>query len=177
MARTTGPSTATRRKTRTTQPGGNGPGSLDEQNQNSRLDGREGLSAVREEQNTDRDNSGDERGFGESRDRNERESATRSEGREYHEDGARREQRPAAQAPGMDTFAPVLEAWKQVFKSWSELTETMVKVQQDAFASMVKGAGAYTKDLDLGENRNGERAFSGPRSTASTPERINRDRR
>jgi hypothetical protein len=174
MARTTGqPSTATRRTTRRTQPDSNGLGSLDEQNQDSRLDAnderREGLSAVREEQNTDRDNSSDER---ESTTHNER-----SEGGEYHENGARREQGPAAQAAGMDTFAPVLEAWKQFFTSWSELTETMVKVQQDAFASMVKGANAYDKDLNLGEKRNGERAFSGPRTTASTPERIDRDRR
>jgi hypothetical protein len=77
----------------------------------------------------------------------------------------------------MDAFAPMLEAWKQVFKSWSELTETMVKVQQDAFASMVSGANAHTKDLNLGENRNGERAFSGPPILASTPESIDRDRR
>ena len=184
MARTTSqPSTATRRNTRTTRSDTNGRGSLDEQNQDSRLDGdderREGLSSVRDEQDTDRDNSSDERGFGESRDRDERESTGRNERNE----GAsttrsdRREQRPATLAAGMDTFAPVLEAWKQVFKSWSELTETMVKVQQDAFASMISGASAHTKDLNLGENRNGERAFSGSRTTASTPERIDRDRR
>ena len=78
----------------------------------------------------------------------------------------------------MDTFAPVLEAWKQVFTSWAQLTETMVKVQQDAFASMISGANAQAKDLNLGENRNSERAFSsGSRTTASTPERIDRDRR
>ena len=154
-------------------------------NQDSRLDDnderREGLSSVREEQNTDRDNSRDERELGENRDRDERESTgrnQRSEAGEYNEQGARREQRPAAMAAGMDTFAPVLEAWKQVFKSWSELTETMVKVQQDAFASMISGANAHAKDLNLGENRNGERAFSsGSRTTASTPERIDRDRR
>ena len=34
-------------------------------------------------------------------------------------------------------FAPVLEAWQQIFKSWLELAESMVKVQQDAFASMI----------------------------------------
>jgi len=178
MARTTGqPSTATRRNTRTTQPATKGLGSADEQTQDTRTDGdderREGLSAVYDEQNTDRDNS-DERGFSENRDRDERESTSRNE---YNEEGARRDQRPATLAAGMDAFAPMLEAWKQVFKSWSELTETMVKVQQDAFASMVSGAKAHTKELNLGENRNGERAFSGPRTTASTPERIDRDRR
>ena len=81
MARTTGqPSTATRRNTRTTKSDTNGLGSLDEQNQDNRLDDnderREGLSSVRDEQDTDRDNSRDERGFGDSREntsgRNER---------------------------------------------------------------------------------------------------------
>jgi hypothetical protein len=144
MARTTSqPSTATRRNTRTTQPDTSRLSPLDEQDQDSRTDGnderREGLSAVHDEQNTDRDNSSDERGFGENRNR-ERESTSRNERDEYNEEGTRREQRPATLAASMDTFTPVLEAWKQVFKSWSELTETMVKVQQDAFASMVSGA-------------------------------------
>ena len=178
MARTTSqPATATRRNTRTTQPDTNRLSPLDKQDQDSRTDGndkrREGLSAVHDEQNTDRDNSSDERGFGENRNR---ESASRNERDEYNEEGTRGEQRPATLAVSMDTFTPMLEAWKQVFKSWSELTETMVKVQQDAFASMVSGANAHTKDLNLGENRNGERALSGP-PTASTPERIDRDRR
>ena len=178
MARTTSqPATSTRLNTRTTQPDTNRLSPLDEQDQDSRTDGnderREGLSAVHDEQNTDRDNSSDERGFGENRNR---ESASRNERDEYNEEGTRGEQRPATLAVGMDTFTPMLEAWKQVFKSWSELTETMVKVQQDAFASMVSGANAHTKELNLGENRNGERALSGP-PTASTPERIDRDRR
>jgi hypothetical protein len=180
MARTTSqPATATRRNTRTPQPDTNRLSPLDEQNQDSRTDGnderREGLSAVHDEQNTDRDNSSDERGFGENRNR-ERESTSRNERDEYNEEGTRREQRPATLAVSMDTFAPMLEAWKQVFKSWSELTETMVKMQQDAFASMASGANAHTKELSLGENRNGERALSGP-PMASTPERIDRDRR
>jgi hypothetical protein len=42
----------------------------------------------------------------------------------------------------MDAFAPVLEAWTQVFKSWSELAETMVKAQQDAFAGMISAVPA-----------------------------------
>ena len=77
----------------------------------------------------------------------------------------------------MDAFAPVLEAWTQVFKSWSELTETMVKVQQDAFASMISGASAQAKDFNLGQNGSAQRAFSGSRTTASTPDRIEHDRR
>lgn len=191
MARTTDqPATATRRNSRTSRSDTNGLSSLDERNQDSRLDDnderREGLNSVREVQSTDRDNSRDERELGDNRDRDnrdrdERESTSRnqrSEAGEYNEEGARREQQPAALAAGMDTFTPVLEAWKQVFTSWSQLTETMVKVQQDAFASMISGANAHAKDLNLGEIRNGERAFSsGSRTTASTPERIDRDRR
>jgi len=186
MARTTDqPATATRRNGRTSRSDTNGLSSLDERNQDSRLDDnderREGPSSVREVQSTDRDNSRDERELGENRDRDERESTSRnqrSEGGEYNEEGARREQQPAALAASMDTFTPVLEAWKQVFTSWSQLTETVVKVQQDAFASMISGANAHAKDLNLGENRNAERAFSsGSRTTASTPERIDRDRR
>jgi hypothetical protein len=158
MARTTSqPATATRRNTRTTQPDTNRLSPLDKQDQESRTDGN------------------DERGFGDNQNR-ERESASRNERDEYNEEGTRGEQRPATLAASMDTFTPVLEAWKQVFKSWSELTETMVKVQQDAFASMVSGANAHAKELNLGENRNGERALSGA-PTASTPERIDRDRR
>ena len=138
---------------------------------------------MRDEQDDERNNSRDDRDergnfngrddreFGESRDRDER----RDSG-EYAEQDSRREQGPALSA-GLDTFAPVLEAWKQVFKSWSELTETMVKVQQDAFASMISGANTHAKDINLGENRDGELAFSGSRTTASTPDRIERDRR
>ena len=186
MARTTDqPATATRRNNPTSPSNTNGHGSLDEQNQDRRLDDnderREGPNSVRDEQSTDRDNSRDERKFGENRDRDERESTgrnQRSEAGEYNQERARREQQPATPAAGMDTFTPVLESWKQVFTSWAQLTETMVKVQQDAFASMISGANAHAKDLNLGENRNSEHVFSsGSRTTASTPERIDRDRR
>jgi hypothetical protein len=195
MARTTNqPSTATRRNTAKTRADTNERGSFDEQDQrgeDNQLgdndERRENLNAVRHEQDEERNNSRDDRDerderdergnfngreFGECRDRDER----RDSG-EYAEQDSRREQGPAL-TPGLDSFAPVLEAWKQVFKSWSELTETMVKVQQDAFASMISGANAHAKDLNLGDNRNSERAFSsGSRATAATPERIDRDRR
>ena len=188
MARTTNqPSTATRRNTAKTRADTNGRGSFDEQdqrNEDNQLgdndERRENLAAVRDEQDDERNNSRDDRDergnfngreFGESRDRDER----RDSG-EYAEQDSRREQGPAL-TPGLDSFAPVLEAWKQVFKSWSELTETMVKVQQDAFASMISGANTHAKNLNLGENRNGERAFPGSLTTASTPDRIERDRR
>lgn len=191
MARTTNqPSTATRRNTAKTQPETNGRGPLNEQDrrgEDSQLgdndERRENLTAVRDEHDNERSNSRDDRDergnfngrddreFGESRDRDER----RDSG-EYAEQDSRPDQGPALSA-GMDTFAPVLEAWKQVIKSWSELTETMVRVQQDAFASMISGANTHAKDLNLGENRNGELAFSGSRATASTPDRIEPDRR
>jgi hypothetical protein len=190
MARTTNqPSTATRRNTAKTRAETNGRGSLDEQdqrNEDNQLGGnderRENLAAVRDEQDDDRNDSRDDRDergnfngrndreFGVRRDRDER----RGSG-EYAEQDSRREQGPALSA-GLDTFAPVLEAWTQVFKSWSELTETMVKVQQDAFASMLGAGNAHAKDISLGDHRDGELAFSGSRATASTPDRIERDR-
>jgi hypothetical protein len=67
---------------------------------------------------------------------------------------------PAVSA-GIDTIAPVLEAWTQVLKSWSELAETMVEVQQDAFASMISAA----TDITLGDHHNGELAVSGSSTT------------
>ena len=188
MARTTNqPSTATRRNTAKTRADTNGRGSFDEQdqrNEDNQLgdndERRENLAAVRDEQDDERNNSRDDRDergnfngreFGESRDRDER----RDSG-EYAEQDSRREQRPAMSA-GVDTFAPVLEAWQQVFKSWTELTEAMVKVQRDAFASMTGADNTTAKDNTLGESRSGEDTFSGSRTTASTPDRIERDRR
>jgi len=80
----------------------------------------------------------------------------------------------------VDAFAPVFEAWKQVFKSWSELAEATMKVQHDAFASMIGAANATAKDIKnikVGDHRDDELAFSGARTTASTPDRIEHDRR
>jgi hypothetical protein len=190
MARTTNrPSAAPRPATATAQLDTNGSGSFDGQDQrggDGRLgengERRENLSAVRDAQDNDR---GDSR---ENRD-DERGNLNRREGREvgenrderkqhdgYAEQGSGRAQPPAL-SDGLDAFAPVLEAWKQVFKSWSELAETMVKVQQDAFASMIGGANTHAKDISLGDRRNGELAFTGSRTTASTPDRIEHDRR
>jgi len=182
MARTTNqPSTATRRNTSKTRSETDGRGSFDEQDQRSEDsqfvdDGerREGLTAVQDEQDNDnrdeRENAKD-REFGDNRERDQR-----RDGGGYTEQDSWLAQGPAMSA-GLDTFAPLLEAWKQVFKSWSELTETMVKVQQDAFASMISGAGAQAKDFNLGQNGNGESALPGSRTMASTPDRIERDRR
>lgn len=63
------------------------------------------------------------------------------------EEGLRRE-RSQVVASGVDAFAPVLEAWKQVFRSWTELTDTMVKAQQQTFASMI-GAATTTPSSTL----------------------------
>jgi hypothetical protein len=192
MARTTNrPSTATRPNAATASPDINGSGSFDEQDQRgegSRLgdntERRENLTSVRDEPDNERgdfrDNrddsreNRDERGnrngraFGESRD-----ERTPRDG--DAEQGSRREQPPIS--AGFDAFAPVLEAWKQVFKSWSELAETMVKAQQDAFAGMISAANTTAKDINVGDRPDSEFAFSGSRTTASTPDRIERDRR
>jgi hypothetical protein len=204
MARTTNrPSTAIRPDTATARLDTNGSGSFDgpdQRGENGHLgdnaERRENLTALRDEQDNDRTDSldnrdesrtnrdergnrnrRDDRGFGDNRDqRTPRYGDT--------EQGSRREQ-PQSPSAGLDTFAPVLEAWKQVFKSWSELTETMVKAQQDAFASMIGAANTTAKninDIKVGDRHNDELAFSGSRSTAarttaSTPDRIEHDRR
>jgi hypothetical protein len=188
MARTYQPSTATQRKTATTPLDTNGPGSFDTQDQrdensqgqNSQgennqvgdnTERRENLTAVRD-QRDDRDDArttpGD-REFDKNRDE-------RKQHDEHAERGSWREQSPTPSA-GMDAFAPVFEAWTQVFKSWSELAETMVKAQQDAFASMISAANRTAKDINVGDRPDSELAFSGSRTTASTPDRIERDRR
>ena len=180
MARTTDqPSTATRRNTATAQPDTNLSDSFDEQDRQggdgqlgSNAERRESLTAVRDKRDNEgndssenRDEGGnlnrrDDRGFGENRDE-------RSQHEGYAEQGSRLGQRPAPSA-GLDAFTPVLEAWQQVFKSWSELAESMVKVQQDAFAGMIGAANTTAKDVNVGDRRNGELAFSGSRTTASS---------
>lgn len=204
MARTTNRlSSATRPNTATTSPDTNGTGSFDgpdERGENGRLgnnaEHRENPTAVRNEQDNDRNDSRDhrdesrtnrdERGNRDSRDDREfgdhRDERTPRDG--DAEQGSQREQRSTPPA-SLDTFTPVLEAWKQVFKSWSELTDTMVKAQQAAFASMIGAANTTAKnikDIKVGDRRNDEPAFSGSRSTASrttasTPDRIEHDRR
>ncbi len=191
MARTTNqPSTAIQRISSKEAVVAKGSGSLDEQNQRSedgQLGGnderRENLTAVRDEPDNERNdsranrdergnvNGRDDREFGGRRDRDER-----GDRRAYAEQDSRREQQQALPA-GMDAFAPVLDAWQQIFKSWSELAETMVKVQQDAFASMIGAANTSAKDITLGGHRKDELVFSGSRTTAATPDRIEHDRR
>jgi hypothetical protein len=192
MARTTNrPSTATRPNAATASPDINVSGSFDEQDQrgeNGQLgdnaERRENLTSVRDEPDNERGdfrddsrenrdergnrNGRDDRAFGENRD-----ERTPRDG--DAEQGSRREQPPIS--ADMDAYAPVLEAWKQVFTSWSQLAETMVKAQQDAFASMISAANTTAKNIDVGDRPDSELAFSGSRTTASTPDRIERDRR
>lgn len=145
MARTTDrPSAAIRPDAARTQLDTNGSGSFDgpdQRGQSGRLgdnaERRENLTALRDEQDKGR-------GFGDNPD-----ERTPRDG--DAEQGSRREQRPTPSA-GLDAFAPVLEAWKQFFKSWSELTETMVKAQQDAFAGMLGATGATAKKINFGEH-------------------------
>jgi hypothetical protein len=81
----------------------------------------------------------------------------------------------------LDAYAPVLEAWKQVFRSWSELAETMVKAQQQSFAAMMGAASPNNikeiKDIANGEHRGREHALSGSRSGPAGPDRVDHDRR
>ena len=50
----------------------------------------------------------------------------------------------------------------------------MVKVQQDAFASMISATNVTAKDVKVGDRRIGEIAFFGQRTTASAPDPIER---
>jgi len=199
MARTNQPSPASQRKTATTPLDTNGTNSFDAQDQrdensqgqNNRgennqvgdnAERRENLTAVQDKPDNDRDDSRENRDdsreyrresrggreFGESRD-----ERTQHDG--YTEQGSRREQPPIS--AGLDAFTPVLEAWKQVFKSWSELAQTMVKAQQDAFASMISATNTTAKNINVADRPDSELAFSGSRTTTSTPDRIERDRR
>ena len=185
MARTYQPSTATQPDTATqpntaTQPDTtampletNSSGSYDQRGENSQggdnTQRRENLTAVRAQPDNDRNDSRENR--------DSHENLNRREDRGGHEFGESREERTPRDG---DAFAPVLEAWKQVFKAWSELTETMVKAQRDVFASMIGAANATAKDIKnikVGDHRDDELAFSGARTTASTPDRIEQDRR
>jgi hypothetical protein len=184
MARTYQPSPATQRKTATTPLDTSGTGSFETQEQRDEnrpgednqlgenTERRENLTAVRDQQDDDRDDArttAGEREFGKNRDE-------RQQHAEYTERGSWRDQPPTPSA-GMDAFAPVFEAWTQVFRSWSQLAETMVKAQQDAFANMIKAANTTAKNINVGDRPDSELAFSGPLTTASTPDRIERDRR
>ena len=194
MARTNQPSAATQRTTATTPMDADGPGSFDahdqqgesSQGESNRVgdnaERRENLTAVQDKPDNGRDDSRENRDdsreyrresrggreFGESR-----EERTQHDG--YTEQGSRREQPPIS--AGLDAFTPVLEAWKQVFKSWSELAQTMVKAQQDAFANMISAANTTATNINVGDLPDSELAFSGSRPTTSTPDRIERDRR
>jgi len=193
MARNYQPSAATQRTTATTPMDADGPGSFDahdqrgenSQGENNQVgdnaERRENLTAVQDKPDNDRDDSRENRDdsreyrresrggreFGESRD-----ERTQHDG--YTEQGSRREQPPIS--AGLDAFTPVLEAWKQVFKSWSELAETMVKAQQDAFASMISAANTTATNINVGDRPDSELAFSGAHTTASA-DRIERNRR
>ncbi len=127
MARTTDrPSAAIRPNAARAQLDTDGPGTFDgpdQRGERGRLGDnarrRANLTAVRDEQDNDRN-----------------EHSPRDTDVEQR---SRRDLQPTPSA-GLDALAPALEAWKQVFKSWSELTETVMKAQQDAFASMLDAA-------------------------------------
>ncbi len=179
MARTTNqPSAATRLDTATTPPADNGSGSFDQPDKRSEDGLRDDTTARRENPTTARE--GQDSGRDDSRENlDRRENQDRREVGGDSEQRSRREQAPTLSA-GFDAITPVLDAWKQVFRSWSELAQTMVKVQQDAFASMIADADLAAKDITdvkVGDRRSGELAFSGARTAAPTPDRVERDRR
>jgi hypothetical protein len=175
MARNYQPPTATQRKTPTTPPGPDPFDAQDQRAETGQVGGnterRENLTAVQDQPDNDR---GDfratpgDREFGKDRDE-----------RKQHEGFTERGSwsvQPPTPPVGMDVFAPVLEAWKQVFKSWSELAGTMVKAQQDVFAGMISAAGTTARNINVDDRPDAEFAFSGAHTTASA-DRIERDRR
>jgi hypothetical protein len=181
MARTTNrpatatrPDTAARPDTATTPLDSNSAGSFDQQDQRSE-DGQYDDNAARRENLTVAPDQPDNDGNVSRENRGSREFGGSRDERKQYDGDAEQGSRRAQHSAGVDAFAPVLEAWKQVFKSWSELTETMVKAQQDAFATMIGAANTTAKDITdikVGDRRDGGLAFSGSRTTASTPDRI-----
>jgi len=175
MARNYQPSAATQRKTPTTPPGPDPFDAQDQRAETGQVGGnterRENLTAVQDQPDNDRGDfratSGD-REFGKDRDE-----------RKQHEGFTERGSwsvQPPTPPVGVDVFAPVLEAWKQVFKSWSELAQTMVKAQQDVFAGMISAADTTARNINVGDRPDAEFAFSGAHTTASA-DRIERNRR
>ena len=175
MARNYQPPTATQRKTPTTPPGPDPFDAQDQRAETGQVGGnterRENLTAVQDQPDNDR---GDfratpgDREFGKDRDE-----------RKQHEGFTERGSwsvQPPTPPVGVDVFTPVLEAWKQVFKSWSELAQTMVKAQQDVFAGMISAADTTARNINVGDRPDAEFAFSGAHTTASA-DRIERNRR
>lgn len=176
MARTpTKSSTTTSRNTGSLQPQTAPDDSLDEQDRRTE---------DRQSGDNRSDNLGhDERGEGLTAAHDDRRTDSR-ENDDAREDTDRldKNREQPAMAAGMDTFTPVLEAWKQVFRSWSDLTETMVKVQRDAFASMMGAAEMHARDITQNDRRTTDHTDDADRTvgssaTASTPDRIERNRR
>ena len=181
MARTTDqPARATRRRTTAATSETRGLGSHDEHDQDDRSGANdqrhEGRTTLQDDQRDNAHDYRDERESSNGRLDSESDENRRDEHRDSGEHTEASTSMPQAAAIPA-AYAPVLEAWKQVFTSWSELTETMMKAQQDTFASMINGANAHAKDLKLGERQNGGRAFSGSRTAASTSDRVDHDRR
>ena len=196
MARTPiQPSTATQRNTASATPDIDARGPLDEQDQrsdnneysdNTEYSGNNerresGLTSVRDEpahhaqrattaddrRNRDERTFGEKRGFGQSGD---------SRG-QFGERGEQDSRRAPWATSGAEAYAPVLDAWKQVFQSWSELAETMVKVQQQSFAAMMGATQATAKNLTNGDRGDREPALSGARSDSPASDQIDHDRR
>jgi hypothetical protein len=83
-----------------------------------------------------------------------------------------------ATSTAVDAFAPVLGAWRQIFASWFELANTMVKLQQQAFASMIGAADTNTERTTNGDHRGRDQdALSASRPSSVPPYQIEHARR
>jgi hypothetical protein len=77
-----------------------------------------------------------------------------------------------------DALAPVLAAWEQIFTSWFELAGTMMKVQQQTFASMIGAANPNTERITNGDHPSRDQdALSASRTSSVVPYQIGHDRR
>ncbi len=83
-------------------------------------------------------------------------------------------------ATATDALAPVFAAWERIFTSWFELARTMMKVQQQTFASMI-GAGVATTNAERitnGDHPSRDHdALSASRTSSVAPDQIGHDRR
>jgi hypothetical protein len=83
-------------------------------------------------------------------------------------------------ATSTDALAPVFAAWEQFLTSWFELAETMMKVQQQTFASMIGAGAATTKAERITNDDHPSRdhdALSASRTSSVAPDQIGHDRR
>jgi hypothetical protein len=82
-----------------------------------------------------------------------------------------------AQFGGVETLAPVLAAWGQVYTSMFELAADMMKLQQQTFASMFGVATTNARDTSGDDRGRGREASSASRTSSVAPDQSEFDRR